>query len=87
VTYGEEWQQVKAQKALMQPLESLGHDPSDRLKAFDLAQEYTTKLYTGVFYKDPTPPPTYDSLVRERQAALSKDALPRERILDVFVKS
>jgi hypothetical protein len=39
-----------------------------------------------VFYRNPEPPPTYDALVRERQALLSKDAQPRERILDLFIK-
>ena len=29
---------------------------------------------------------SYDALVRERQRQLSADALPRERILDLFVK-
>lgn len=86
VTYGEEWQQVKAQKGIMESLESLGHDATDRLRAMDLARAYGTKLYTGIFYRDPNPPPTYESLVRERQAALEKDALPRERILELFVK-
>jgi 2-oxoglutarate ferredoxin oxidoreductase subunit beta len=87
VTYGEEWQQVKAQKAMMESLESLGHDATDRLEAMDLAQHYGEKLYTGIFYRDPAPPQTYESMVRERQAELAKDAIPRERILDLFVKS
>ena len=30
--------------------------------------------------------PTYTDLVQERQAQLAKDALPRERILDLFIK-
>jgi hypothetical protein len=69
----------------MKPLKSLGHDPADLMRALDLARGYGEELYTGVFYRNPAPPPTLDSLVRERQQALSRDALPRERILEMFV--
>ena len=44
------------------------------------------KLHLGVFYRNPEPPPTYGDLVKERQTLLSKDALPKERILDLFIK-
>jgi 2-oxoglutarate ferredoxin oxidoreductase subunit beta len=86
VTYGEEAQQFKGLKAIAESLDSLGHDPADRLAAMDLAQSYGTKLHLGVFYRNPEPPPTYGDLVKERQEKLSKTALPRERILDLFIK-
>ena len=86
VTYGEEEQQVKAQKTKMKSLASLKHDPTDLLAALDLARAYGDELYTGVFYKNPQPPSTRDSLVRERQAQRAASALPRERILDLFVQ-
>ena len=86
VTFGEPDQQLKAHKQGMQTLASVGHDSSDRIKAMDLAQAYGHKLYTGVFYRNPTPPPTYESLVRERQQALDTSALPRQRILDLFLQ-
>ena len=86
VTYGDEDQQVKAQKAKMKTLASLGHDPSDQLAAMDLARAYGTELYTGVFYRNPAPQSTMDSLVLERQQQLAAGALPRERILDLFVQ-
>ena len=86
VTYGEEEQQLKAHKASMIPLEGLGHDPADFLKAMAYAREYGTKLYTGVFYRNPEPAPTYDGLVRQRQRELMPKAPPRERILDLFVQ-
>jgi len=44
------------------------------------------KMHLGVFYRNPEPPPTYGDLVKERQTMLSKDALPKERILDLFIK-
>src|SRR5260370_6678820 len=59
VTYGEEEQQLKTQKARMQSLESLGHDPADRARATELAREYGTKQYTGALYRNPNPPTTY----------------------------
>jgi 2-oxoglutarate ferredoxin oxidoreductase subunit beta len=85
VTFGQPEAQLRQHKAEMQSLESLNHDPSDRLKAMGLAQEYGHKLYTGVFYRNPAPPPTYEQGVRERQEALQPSALPRERILDLFI--
>ena len=57
VTYGEESQQLKAQKTIMQSLEALGHDSKDRARATELAREYGTKLYTGILYQNPNPPP------------------------------
>jgi 2-oxoglutarate/2-oxoacid ferredoxin oxidoreductase subunit beta len=86
VTYGEDDQQIKAQKAKMKTLDSLGHDPSDRIRAMDRAQHYGRELYTGVFYRNPSPPPTFDALVGERQQQLSGKGLPRERILDLFLQ-
>ena len=53
----------------------------------DLAQEYGSKLHLGVFYRNPDPAPTYESLVKERHSLLMKDAPPRESILDLFIKS
>ena len=86
VTYGEEEAQVKAQKARMKPLKGLGHEPANLLSAIDLARAYGTELYTGVFYRNPEAPPTQDALVRERKEQLGKDALPRQRILDLFLQ-
>lgn len=86
VTYGEEHQQVKAQKAKMKTLKSLGHDSANMMAALDLARSYGTELYTGVFYRNPQPPPTLGAQVKERQEKLSANALPRERILDLFLQ-
>jgi 2-oxoglutarate ferredoxin oxidoreductase subunit beta len=86
VTFGEDDQQLKAHKAAMKPLKSIGHDASDQLRALDLARAYGKELYTGVFYRNPAPPPTYDALVRLRQAEQSKLARPRERILDAWLQ-
>jgi 2-oxoglutarate ferredoxin oxidoreductase subunit beta len=85
VTYGQESQQVKAHRTNMKTLASLNHDPANRMGAFELASHYGEELYTGVFYKNPTPPPTYDSLFRARQAELASK-VSRDRILDMFVQ-
>lgn len=84
VTFGQAEQQLKEHKKTMQRLAVLGHDSSDRLQAMALAQEYGIKLYTGIFYRNPDPPSTYENLIRERQKAHQDQALPRERILDLF---
>jgi 2-oxoglutarate ferredoxin oxidoreductase subunit beta len=86
VTFGEEHQQIKAQKERLVPLAGLGHDASDVLAALALAQDYGRTLHTGVLYRNPAPPPTFEALVRERQDALAVGATPRERILDLFVQ-
>ncbi|MCX6551227.1 MAG: 2-oxoacid:ferredoxin oxidoreductase subunit beta [Acidobacteria bacterium] len=84
VTYGQEDQQLKAQKAMMQTLESMKHDPGNRLAAMDLAQQYGEKLYTGVFYRNPTPGPTFDGLARKRQQAMKDQVKSRADVLNVF---
>jgi 2-oxoglutarate/2-oxoacid ferredoxin oxidoreductase subunit beta len=86
VTYGEEDQSLRAHKETMKPLDGLGHDPANLIEAMRLATEYGKKLYTGVFYRNPNPPPTFEDLVRERQREMSKGAPPRERILDLFLQ-
>ena len=85
VTYGDEEQQLKAQKTRMQSLESIGHDPTDPAKAIERAREYVTKLYTGILYRNPNPPPTYGQGVTERQEFLKKQAVPRHKILNRFM--
>jgi 2-oxoglutarate ferredoxin oxidoreductase subunit beta len=85
VTYGQESQQAKAQKLMMKTLDSLGHDPTNRLAAMDLAQQYGAELHTGVFYRDPNPRPTYDALVRERQQH-EADGRTRDQVLDLFAR-
>ena len=84
VTYGEEEQQLKAQKAKIQSLESVGHDPSDRARATELAREYGAKLYTGILYRNPNPPPTYGQGVVERWQLLGKQAVARQELLKRF---
>lgn len=86
VTFGEPDQQLKVHKEGMKSLAKLGHNPADRIRAMDLAQAYGKDLYTGVFYRNPNPPPTYDSLVRERQQHMAAKAVPRERILEQFTQ-
>ena len=71
----------------MQSLESIGHDPSDRARATELARAYGEKLYTGILYRNPNPPPTYGHGVDERHLALKKQAVPRHEILNRFIPS
>jgi 2-oxoglutarate ferredoxin oxidoreductase subunit beta len=85
VTYGEEEEQLKAQKARIQSLAAIGHDPADRALATERAREYGTKLYTGILYRNPKPPPTYGQGVTERQQALKKQAVACLDILKRFV--
>jgi 2-oxoglutarate ferredoxin oxidoreductase subunit beta len=85
VTYGEADSQLKGQKQRMQTLESLGHDPGDRIRAMDLAQHYGTKLYTGVFYRDPNPDQPYEAHVAERHAEGTGRVSAREQVLDLFL--
>lgn len=86
VTFGQEDQQIRAQKAHMKSLASLGHDPSNLGQALELAGQYGTELYTGVFYRNPEPPLSYDRLIRLRQQELAKHARPRAQILDAYLQ-
>lgn len=85
VTYGRPQDMVKAQREKMQSLEELGHDPSDQLKAYDLAEEYGDKLYTGIFYKDPNPGKSYNQLMKDRIAELKGKGSTREGVLERFL--
>ena len=71
VSFGDPENQIKVQKAKMKKLSDLGHDPSNRLKAMELAQDYGSALYTGVFYRNPTPPPTYGSQIAQLQGSFT----------------
>jgi 2-oxoglutarate ferredoxin oxidoreductase subunit beta len=86
VTFGEDAQQLKAHKAMMKPLKSLEHDQSDQLRALDLARAYGRELHTGVFYKNPAPPPTYESMVKQRQTELTQGAPSRAHLLDQYLQ-
>jgi 2-oxoglutarate/2-oxoacid ferredoxin oxidoreductase subunit beta len=84
VTYGSPDAQLKAHKSAMKNLASLRHDVNDRLRAMELAAEYGESLYTGVFYCDPEPPPTYEALVAERRRAMTDPDASRHRVLETF---
>ncbi len=86
VTFGEDDQQLKAHKTKMKTLASLGHDSTNQLAAMDLARAYGKELYTGVFYRNPNPPPSYESLVKLRQAEQSKKARARHQILEAYLQ-
>lgn len=86
VTFGEEEQQVKAHKSKMKSLASLGHDTADLGRALDYARSYGNELYTGVFFKNPNPPPSYEELVRVRQTEMAKGARPRANVLEAYVQ-
>lgn len=84
VTYGRAEQSLKVQKGMLESLQEMGHDTSDRMQAMALASEYGEKLYTGVLYRNPEPPSTYEADTRLRQEEMGEGALPRERILEIF---
>jgi 2-oxoglutarate ferredoxin oxidoreductase subunit beta len=85
ITFGQPESQLKAQKGIMQSLEEIKHDPGDRLKGMELAQEYGTRLYTGIFYRSPEQAPTYESLARDRQQELQARAVSKQDILQMFI--
>ena len=85
VTFGQPDLQLKAHKSMMRPLHAVAHDPSDRLRAMQVAETYGTELYTGVLYRDPSPAPTYDDAVRARRAQHADADRPKTRILDALL--
>jgi 2-oxoglutarate/2-oxoacid ferredoxin oxidoreductase subunit beta len=86
VTFGEDDQQIKELRAKTKTLESLHHDAGDQLRAMDLARAYGKEVHTGVFYRNPAPPPTYDSLVAERQIEQRASAVSGAGVLDGFIQ-
>lgn len=84
VTYGDVENQMKAQKTRMKKLSEMGHDPSNRIRAMELASEYSTELYTGVFYRNPNPPQTYDTYLKQQQKDLAAQAKPLDSLLPVL---
>lgn len=72
ISFGDPNTQLKTQKARLRNLQGEGHDATNRLRAMELAQEYGRTLYTGIFYQNPEPPPTYESHVRELQGRWKK---------------
>lgn len=70
ISFGDPENQMKVQKTKMRKLEAEGHDPSNRLRAIELAQEYGRSLHTGIFYRNPEPPPTYEQQIRALQREL-----------------
>jgi 2-oxoglutarate ferredoxin oxidoreductase subunit beta len=85
ITYGEAESQLKAQKPRIRDLAALEHDPSNRLRAMELAMDYGTTLYSGVLYRNPKPAPPYGDGVRLRQEEQAGRAVPRQDILKRFV--
>lgn len=67
VSFGEEKNQAKMQKASIRKLTAETHDTSNRVAAMTLAQEYGETLFTGIFYRDPLPRPTYERQVLQLQ--------------------
>ncbi|MCB1179462.1 MAG: 2-oxoacid:ferredoxin oxidoreductase subunit beta [Leptospiraceae bacterium] len=84
VTFGQDEDMLKAQKAHLQSLKDLNHDTGDWLKAMDYARSYHEKLYTGVFYKNPSPPPNFTELAKERRKQEKSKAKNKEDILEMF---
>jgi 2-oxoglutarate/2-oxoacid ferredoxin oxidoreductase subunit beta len=85
ITYGEAEAQLKTQKAKMRKLEAEGHDPTNRIRALELAQEYGRTLYTGIFYRNPNPPPNYTDEALKLNAQLKPQAKSPDHILDAFI--
>jgi 2-oxoglutarate ferredoxin oxidoreductase subunit beta len=81
ITYGDPEIQLKTQRARIRKLEAEGHDATNRIRAMELAQEYGRTLYTGVFYRNPAPAPTYESQIRERQQALHGEDMALDQLL------
>ncbi len=63
VSFGPPDSQIKIQKTRMRKLSDEGHSSSNLPGAIALAQTYQDTLYTGVFYRNPNPPRTYESEV------------------------
>jgi len=84
VTFGRPEAQLKEHKTQLQDLAELGHDPNDWGRALELAREYGSKLYGGIFYRDGAPASTFEQAAAARRRELAGSAPPREKILDLL---
>ncbi len=84
VTYGEARDMIKGQKEIMENLSEIGHDPTNKMAAFEIATEYGHKLHTGVLYREENPAPSLTDQMKNLQDELKQSALPKEKILELF---
>lgn len=82
VTFGDPDHQLKAHREGLKKLSDIHYDPTHRLKAMSIAQTYGRELWTGVLYRDPNPPPTYETLMRSRKTHEGD----RDRVLERFIQ-
>jgi len=84
VTYGLEENQVKALRERAISLEEIGHDPSNKVEAYRLAEEYGEKLYTGIFYRAPEMPQMEYAALHAARADAAKrgGSYPAEEIFE-----
>jgi len=85
VTFGDASQQFKTHRERMHSFASLGHDPTNRLAAMDLALRYGgSALHTGVLYANPEPPPTYEQRISGKRPTQPITRADRARIFEQF---
>ncbi|MEK7705830.1 MAG: thiamine pyrophosphate-dependent enzyme [Myxococcota bacterium] len=84
VTYGEEHNQVKSLRERVVSLDAIGHDPSNKMEAYRLAEEQNGKIYQGVFYRaERLPQMEYAELHAKRaEAAQQTGTYPVEKIFE-----
>jgi 2-oxoglutarate ferredoxin oxidoreductase subunit beta len=71
--FGDPLMKALAPRTKIRKLEAEGHNSSNRLMAIELAEAYGNILYTGVFYRNPNPTPTFGALTEKlrRKPAIS----------------
>jgi len=86
VTFGQPEESIRLQKEHMHSLDEFKHDPTDYFRALRLAADRGSKLYTGVFYRNPRGEEELSRQIREQNEAArgGAPAPDRGKILERF---
>ena len=82
VTYSQPSEMAKELRKRAKSLEEAGHDPSNKLEAYRIAELYGEEFWTGVVY-DEGPREDYSGLERRlEKAAIAADSYPRDKVFE-----
>ncbi len=82
VTYGQPEDLTKALKDRAKPLEDAGHDASNKLEAYRIAELYGKEFWTGIIYQDKGREEYCDMQARLRETAIKEDSYPRDKVFE-----
>jgi 2-oxoglutarate ferredoxin oxidoreductase subunit beta len=80
VTYSQPSEMAKELRKRAKSLEEAGHDTSNKLEAYRIAELYGKEFWTGVVYEEPPREEYTDMEERLHQTAEAADSYPRDQV-------